>query len=178
MPASARAVIVLGMHRSGTSAMAGVLQLLGVELGPDLVPPGPFNVAGHFEHAGVVAIHDHVLAALGSSWDDVCPLPEGWHERADIAPLREELLTLVRRDFEQCPLWGLKDPRLCRLLPLWHGILAEVGCTPGYVIMMRNPAEVVASLHRREEFDRGHSYLVWLENILALEEHTRGRARV
>ena len=174
----ARALIVLGMHRSGTSAMAGLLHRLGVELGPDLMPPNPYNEAGHWEHAGIVGLHDRLLAALGSSWDDVCPLPERWWERPEVAPLRAELLALARRDFGGRPLWALKDPRLCRLLPLWHGIAADLGCRPCFVLMVRNPAEVTASLQRRDGFDPAHSHLAWIEHVLAAEQHSRGASRV
>src|SRR5262245_25143819 len=128
MPATARALLVLGMHRSGTSAMAGLLELLGVELGSNLLPPCPsFNPEGFFEQADLVAVHDRILDVLGSGWDDVCPLPEGWWEQDAIASLRIELASIVRREYGASPLWGFKDPRLCRLLPLWQSVLAELG---------------------------------------------------
>jgi len=174
----ARAIIVLGMHRSGTSAMTGLLHLLGVELGGHLMPPNPYNEAGHWEHADLVAIHDRLLATLGSAWDDACPLPDGWCEREAVGPLRAGLLAAARRDFGQSPLWGLKDPRLCRLLPLWHGIVAELGARAGFVIMVRDPVEVAASLRRRDGFTPAYAHLLWLEHCLATERHARGAPRV
>ena len=65
--AAPRALLVLGMHRSGTSAVAGALRLAGVDLGADLMAPAADNPKGFFEHAGVVAIHDRLLQALGRS---------------------------------------------------------------------------------------------------------------
>ena len=65
-------LFVLGMHRSGTSAMTGALQLVGAHPGDDLMPPSPDeNPLGYFEDRGIVAIHDAVLAAAGRSWSDI-----------------------------------------------------------------------------------------------------------
>ena len=73
-----RALLVLGMHRSGTSVAAGALRLAGVDLGTDLMAPAPDNPKGFWEHSGVVAIHEQLLAALGRAWNDPRPLPGGW----------------------------------------------------------------------------------------------------
>ena len=73
-----RALIVLGMHRSGTSAFSGVLNLLGVDLGAHLLPASNTNQSGYWEHEEIVAVHDRLLMALGSSWDDPSPLPPNW----------------------------------------------------------------------------------------------------
>ena len=73
-----RAILVLGMHRSGTSAVTGALRLCGVELGTELMQPGSDNPKGFWEHAGVVAIHERLLAALERSWNDPRPLPADW----------------------------------------------------------------------------------------------------
>src|SRR5215469_9555194 len=77
-PTERRAVFVLGMHRSGTSAVTRVLNLLGVELGTGLMAASPDNERGYWEHLGIVQEHDQLLEALGSSWDDVRALPPDW----------------------------------------------------------------------------------------------------
>ncbi|HLA78133.1 MAG TPA: sulfotransferase family protein, partial [Vicinamibacteria bacterium] len=77
-PATSVAVVVLGMHRSGTSALTGLLGLLGVELGSNLHPANEFNQAGYFEHLDLLDVHERLFRALGSSWDDPRPLPLGW----------------------------------------------------------------------------------------------------
>jgi hypothetical protein len=84
----------------------------------------------------------------------------------------------VQRDFARKPLWGIKDPRMCRLLPLWFGILAEVGCTVSCIIITRNPYEVAHSLAHRDGFPRPKSYLLWLAHVLEAEQRTRRCPRV
>jgi hypothetical protein len=162
------------MHRSGTSALMGVLHWLGVELGPSLLPAqAGVNDRGFWEHAEIVAVHDRLLAAIGSSWDDVCPLPDQWWKAQDVMPFRHELLHIVQRDFARVPLWGVKDPRICRLLPLWQDILAELGCPASYLIITRHPQEVACSLARRDGFPASKSYLLWLGHVLEAEQWTR-----
>ncbi|MGH2482289.1 MAG: sulfotransferase family protein, partial [Ktedonobacteraceae bacterium] len=63
------AIIVLGMHRSGTSAVAGMLNALGMYLGSDLMAPAADNPKGFYEHNGITNLHDELLSSLGSSWD-------------------------------------------------------------------------------------------------------------
>ena len=70
------ALIVLGMHRSGTSALAGSLRFLGVNLGEYLLEPNQSNIVGYFEHQSIYQIHEKLLQELNSSWDDVRNLPD------------------------------------------------------------------------------------------------------
>ena len=134
-----RALFVVGMHRSGTSALTGVLQLLGVELGGNLLPArAGVNDKGFFEHEDIYRLHNGLLEALGSAWDDVAPLPPQWLAAPETRRIREELAQIVRRDFGATPLWGLKDPRLCRTLPLWLDLLAELGVDSRAVAVERN----------------------------------------
>ncbi len=176
---SRRAVVVLGMHRSGTSAVAGCLHRLGVDFGPRLMPATEDNTRGYYEHIDIVNLHDRLLLALGGSWDETRPLPPGWlSDDAPTSRYRAELLDLLRRDLPTAPLWGIKDPRLCRLLPWWEPIWAAMDTRPLYVIVRRRPAEVAASLARREGFSAGKSHLLWLLHLLEAERTTRSGQRV
>jgi len=171
------AVLVLGMHRSGTSATAGALAKLGFSLGDDLVPPAEDNPGGYFEHAGVVAFSDDLLAALGSSWDDVRALPAGWTRSAAAAQvaatLRERLLPALRA---QRP-WALKDPRMCRLLPLWRAAFDDAGARVACLLVLRHPDEVAASLHARDGMPPLHAHLLWLRHVLESARASQGMAR-
>ncbi len=174
-----KAIIVLGMHRSGTSALTGMLSMLGADPGSELLPPKKdVNPKGFWEHKGIVEIHDRLLEALGSFWHDERALPENWWQLSVVVPFQLELVEVLRRDFGQSPLWIVKDPRLCRLLPMWLEVLREIGSTPHFVIMVRNPIEVVESLKRRDGFSEAKSYLLWLEHFLAAELWSRGYPRV
>ena len=170
-------VLVLGMHRSGTSAVAGALRLLGVDLGTELMQPGPDNPKGFWEHAGVVAIHDRLLAALDRSWNDPRPLPGQWLESEAAATAAAELESLLREEFGNAPLWGVKDPRMCRLLPLWLPVLGRMGVQPTALFVLRHPQEVAASLIARNDWPVGLSRLLWIEHLLDAEAASREMPR-
>ena len=177
--AARRVVVVLGMHRSGTSAVAGCLQRLGVDLGPRLMPATADNPRGYYEHVDVVNFHDRFLLALGRSWDETGPFPPGgWQDGEAANRYQAEMLALLRRDFATAPLWGLKDPRLCRLLPWWEPMWSKMDSEPLFVLVRRPPSDVAASLARREGFSAGKSHLLWLQHTLEAERFTRGKPRV
>lgn len=175
---SNRCLIVLGMHRSGTSAVAGVLSMLGADAGSSLMPAREDNPKGFWEHADIVAVHEKLLAHLGSDWNDVRRLPDGWWQRADVSPYRDDLRAIVQRDFSRSALWILKDPRMCRLLPLWLEILRDVGARPHFVISLREPGEVARSLERRDGILAAEAQLLWLEHLLDAERWSRSYPRV
>lgn len=173
------AIIVLGMHRSGTSALAGMLSLAGADPGPSLIPAEEgVNPKGFWEHEGIVDIHERLLEAIGSSWNDDRPLPEGWWRRADVEIFRNELLDTLSRDFSHSKLWVLKDPRICRLLPLWKRLLRDCGISPLFVICVRHPREVAMSLEQRNGIQDDRACLLWLEHLIDSERETRGMARI
>lgn len=176
-PSERRAIFVLGMHRSGTSAVTRVLNLLGVELGGGLMAASPDNERGYWEHMEIVQEHDRLLTALGSSWDDLRPLPVNWTKTPAAVEAAQRLRTLVECDFAGKPLWGLKDPRLCRLLPLWLPLLRAMRVTPHFVLVVRHPREVAASLAKRDHKNDAASALLWLRHTLEAERTTRGFPR-
>lgn len=173
------AVIILGMHRSGTSALTGSLGILGLQLGDSMRAPHPgVNAKGYWEHLDILRVHDRLLAYLGSSWDDVRPLPDGWGGDPRVAVFREEIVRILRRDFTDVPVWGLKDPRLCRLLPLWQGVFRDLGTEPYYILTHRHPWEVALSLRRRDGILPAKAALLTLNHQLEAEKWTRGQRRV
>src|SRR4051794_40170713 len=147
-----RAMVTLGMHRSGTSAVAGTLAQAGVTFGNQLMPPADENAKGFWEHLEIVRLHDQLLAKLGSSWDDERPLPAGWEQRRESIALQSSLAAIVERDFADTPIFGLKDPRLSRLLPLWLPIFKRLEIQPHFLLVVRHPWEVGQSLLRRNSF--------------------------
>ena len=173
-----RAVIVLGMHRSGTSALAGLLHELGLEMGPSLMSGrADENEKGFWEHEKIVSIHDRLLAHFGSSWSDPVPLPEGWHTRDFSRQCQDEICQVLEEDFGSRPMWALKDPRMCRLLPLWMPVFERLEITPLFLCIVRNPLEVAASLLRRDGMANDHALLLWLQYNLAAVESTAGSSR-
>ncbi len=172
------ALLVLGMHRSGTSAVTRLLNLLGAALPTQLMPPSPAdNPTGFWESQEITDIHDELLASVGSSWDDVSPMAADWHRSITAAPFRERIVRILRRDFDGSALFVLKDPRMCRLVPFWISVLDEFGAQPRFVIPVRNPLEVAASLKARDGFHAQRSQLLWLRHLLEAEAGSRRFAR-
>ena len=87
-------------------------------------------------------------------------------------------MAVLRRDFSAAPRWGLKDPRLCRLLPWWETLWPEMGSRPLFLLVRRAPAEVAASLARREGMSPAKAYLLWLRHTLEAEQATRNHDRL
>lgn len=151
-------LLILGMHRSGTSALTRVLNLCGVDLGTRLMPPAADNNQhGFWEHLDAVDVDERLLHHLGRSWWDTRSLPQGWLHAPGTASLRPRIGALVRDEFSGSPLWALKDPRLCRLLPLWLEELKAAGVQVKLVFMLRHPEEVTASLARRDGISAAES---------------------
>jgi hypothetical protein len=173
-----RALVVVGMHRSGTSATAGVLNLLGASL-PKAVMPAVLgaNDVGFFEPSRIVEIHDELLAAAGSFWHDTSPVPDAWFRSPPARAFGRTLKATYLEEYGDAPLTVLKDPRLCRLLPLWRAILASLNVTPLFVIPFRHPVEVAASLARLHGFSPRKSHVLWLQHVLLAEHESRGCSR-
>ena len=176
-PLQPKAILVAGMHRSGTSAVTRLVSLLGADLPQRvLAAPSPDNSKGHFESEPIIRLHDEMLLTLGSSWDDVRAVPSDFRASAALT-FRRRMVEALRQEFGQSPCFVLKDPRMCRFLPLWLDALAELKARPHFIITVRNPLEVVGSLHRRDGFTTAKSLLLWLRHVLAAEFHTRGHRR-
>ncbi|MDG1287222.1 MAG: hypothetical protein P8P30_06605 [Rickettsiales bacterium] len=169
------AIFILGMHRSGTSALARVVNLLGADLGNDLMAAAEDNQKGFFEHELIVQIHEQLLTELGLNWYDGLPLPDGWLETEAADTARTALAEILDNDFSESPLWAIKDPRQCRLMPLWIPLLEDREIEPHFIIAYRHPLEVAASLHKRDGMDQASALLCWLsytlEALLAAQGH-------
>jgi GT2 family glycosyltransferase len=172
--AGSTAILVLGMHRSGTSALSGVLHHLGVALGGNMMPPTTDNPRGYWEQADIVGIHNTAMAAYGLAWDDIRPMAPALLRDAAVA---RDLRMILSREFAGAPLWGIKDPRLCRLIPLWLPLLAELGAAPRFILALRHPADVAASLSVRDGIDESCAAILWLRHVLEAERGSRGWPR-
>ncbi|MFD1884905.1 hypothetical protein [Paenibacillus wenxiniae] len=174
------AVIVIGMHRSGTSLLAGVIRALGVHFGKEeqMVAPREDNPEGFWEHAEIVTIHDELLRTLSSSWDTTQPLPYEWWLTEEVQPFRQRLIQVITRDFAHLSLWGFKDPRASLLLPLWQSVLDELQIDVRYVMSLRNPLNVADSLYKRDQFDYDKSLAMYHLYMLSCLHDTYLRPRI
>ena len=170
-------LIILGMHRSGTSLLARISNILGADLGRDLMQPGHDNPSGFWEHNRIFEINEAILNTLGLAWGDPFALPKDWLSDPRIQPYKRRLADLLREEFSNSKLPCVKDPRLCRLLPLWKQVLNELNWEPCYLVCFRNPVEVERSLNTRNRFQPSRAYLLWLRYVLEAEQSSRGHKR-
>jgi hypothetical protein len=171
-----RAVCIVGFPRSGTSLVARLCNLHGVDFGPeaDLLPEAAGdNPRGYWEPRWINDLNDDLLERLGTTWWKPLYAEEGWERRPELAELRAQAAAALREKFSGSQIWGWKDPRTALTLPFWRQLV------PGaeYVLCVRNPADAIASLQRRpdptlsiEEWGR-----LWLEYIGRALRETAGR---
>lgn len=173
-------LIVLGMHRSGTSALTRGLQAIGVSLGDNLMPAFEGNNnKGFWEDLEIVALNDALLAELGMNWHSLGTLQQQHDWDALLKhPLASQAEAYLQAQTAQHPLFGLKDPRLTRLLPFWLEIFRRCNAEPVFLISSRDPLSVSRSLEKRDDFLRGKSYFLWLEHVLPALLDTSGYRRL
>ncbi len=173
----ARVVVIVLGARSGTSALAGTLGMLGCTLPRHLMGACSSNEKGHFEPADIASLHDALLAEVGSAWDDWRAFPKSWYGSAAYPVYIERLQAAFLDDYGDFTLAVLKEPRMCRMLPLWWRLLARVGAHAAPVFIYRDPVEVAQSLAARDASTMQHGLRYWLRNQLDSELTTRGRLR-
>jgi len=171
-------LVVLGMHRGGTSALARGLLTLGVSLGDNLWEAKPENERGFWEDRDVYALNEELLIELGETWNSV-----RLFDARKISPHRlEELLikgqTLLAGKLAGGGTYGFKDPRTSRLLFYWQRVFVALSLDPCYIIAARNPISVARSLLARNGLRVEQSYLLWMEHMLSALHGTEGCRRV
>jgi len=142
----AAGVIVLGVHRSGTSLLTAAVRDLGFALGDFPLKVGEENPKGYFEHPEIRAFNDRLFEFLGASWDN-------WgffsgaidFSTSEFSSFREEANALLHRCFGGLGGWAVKDPRMTHLLPFWEAVFSEYGIKTKRVMVIRNPGEIIES---------------------------------
>ena len=173
----AKAVVTLGMHRSGTSAMARALSLSGLSLPSNLMPSADDNPEGFWESRPIVEFNDALLDQLGLHWDSPFAYSVKPRGASLLKPRLREAVHLIGREFQSDLPIMLKDPRISLLAPFWDNALRQAGYDPRYIIMVRHPLEVARSLMERNRIPREKALLVWLSYNFAAERDTRGMRR-
>jgi hypothetical protein len=150
------------MHRSGTSALARGMQMLGVYLGDNFLSPRPDNPTGYWEDRYICELNERLLAALGLRWEDVALIDDSrWHD-AEIEALLDEAIEYLKSKFVSHALWGFKDPRTIRLLPFWQSALRRLEVSACYLVVIRNPRSIALSLRERQGMDEITAHFLWL----------------
>jgi glycosyltransferase involved in cell wall biosynthesis len=171
------ALVVLGMHRSGTSALSRALNLCGASL-PVNKRPAKLNnnEKGFWEPEEVIQLNERLFKTIGASWLNARFNLAGRPElRADFI---DDAAALLRAEYRGQPLILIKDPRICLLVPWWDEALRNAGYEPRYVIPVRNPLEVAGSLHARDGLPVDEGLALWLYYFDKAEADTRDACRV
>lgn len=164
-------VMVLGMHRSGTSAITGALEKLGIALHQKLLESNSFNPKGYFEGVDVTKLNDSLLLEMGSNWDDTrfpTHIPEDLIEK-----YLPEATKLIEREFAYTPIFAMKDPRFCVTFPVWELALKKLKIDLKIIFPYRNPLEIARSLRQRDGFSHEKSILLWAKHLLLSERYSR-----
>ena len=147
-----KAVIVLGMHRSGTSAFTAALQSIGVNLGKISDRSTPENARGYFENEAIQNFNEMLLKECKASWNNpfLINITNDVDDKLD--SYIDQALTILHEQFDDLTCWAMKDPRNCLLLPFWQKVIrkADIG-EIYYIHTIRNPLEVSESLKSRHK---------------------------
>ena len=158
VPSSGRPVVILGMHRSGTSVMTRVINLLGLPLcREDDIYAAPDNPTGHWESTSLVAFNDRLLDLFGGRFIAPAAMHDGWESDPAAVVMRDEA-DAVFRHAHPTTAWVWKDPRTCLTLPFWRSVWPHA---PVAVYVHREPLEVPLSLRRRDGLGKAHCVALW-----------------
>ena len=171
------AILVAGMHWSGTSTLMRMLNVVGCDLPATLSAAEPTGKAGHRESGKIVHLNDEILTSAGSSWREWTSFGPQWY----VSPAADRFLRRARETLEgeygDSPFFALEDPRICRLLPFWIEAVRAHGAEPVIVSPIRNPLDVTVSLEEHDGIDPSIGRLMWLRHVLDAEKDTRGMKR-
>ena len=152
-------LLIVGMHRSGTSLLGSLLPACGIAMPGPLIPGDTHNPEGYFERADVTALQEQLLIDLERWWPaprGMQPLPVSWLESPLGQTALAELVALLQPEAErQGGPWAIKDPRSSLLLPLWITACQQLGIPLKLLLAVRDPAEVMVSLVRRDQAATG-----------------------
>jgi lipopolysaccharide biosynthesis protein/glycosyltransferase involved in cell wall biosynthesis len=165
------------MHRSGTSALTRVLGALGAQLPSHSFRADDSNQTGYWEPAPLVELHNKMLAATGSGWNDWRAFDGAALPREEVAAYKAEIKRVIAEEYGQASLFLIKDPRVSRFAWIYEEVLAEEGIAVRFLLQNRHPKAVVASLSKRDGMTSGFASLIWLRHVLDAEAATRGKTR-
>lgn len=172
-------IVVLGMHRSGTSVITRSLKVLGIDLGNNLMAKAESNnPKGFWEDLDINNLNIDLLRALGHDWHTTIPISTIELTSSTVESFKLRAATILRKKLEHTTIFGLKDPRICRLLPFWQSVFDHLKTNVKYIIASRNPMSIARSLNKRDGFDFEKSYYLWLDHITHSITNTSEKLRI
>ncbi len=170
-------LIITGMHRSGTSMITRILNICGLYIGPEnkLMPPGGDNPKGFWESAEIMNINGRIMSTYFGDWENPPKLPYlFWHDKKmdDIHRIIKNFVTTYT---QHAKWWGMKDPRFCLTLPIWHYWIKD----PKILVCLRDPLSVADSLMRRDQkLTLDKCILLWSQYMRSLLDYTSRENRI
>jgi hypothetical protein len=172
------AILILGMHRSGTSALTWLLGRLGAALPNDAIAATGDNARGYWESQALVKADDQLLRVARSSWFDPRPLDLSRLPADGLRSRTARIRAAIEAGWGEASLLAIKDPRQCRFVPTIAQVLEEMGIEPRAVLMLRKPGEIARSLESRDGTTPAYAHLLWLRHMMDAERATRAMRRV
>ncbi len=161
-------IIVVGMHRSGTSVISRSLSVLNIPLGNNLMTADDSNPKGYYEDMDIYELNERLLWHIGQLWDTSEPLPIDVHSSL-YEKFGSEAIELIKTKMINTDIFSFKDPRNSIFLPFWKKVIETLNIQIKYIFVFRNPLSVIDSLFKRDEFTREKSLRLWLKyNLLGL----------
>ena len=169
-------ILVVGMHRSGTSLVARGLHAMGVNLGPRIdTTPHPANPHGHWEHSDIWQAQERLLIRFGREWhSSPGPLPARWLDWPDCRATIDRFVELAREELAAHGHWLVKDPRSSLLIPLWREVAQRVGVELRILRVIRAADDVAASLAARNAMPRELAVRIWSDHQRSIDRDTGG----
>jgi hypothetical protein len=176
-PTKRQVIVVLGMPRSGTSLLANMIHVMGVNLGNNMVKANENNPEGYWENADISQLQQQILERpnlFEVPTNSLLPVPPQSARSSEFKIAKQQLVELVARELGQVPgLWGFKDARTTRLLPIWKEVFEALDLEPVYLLSLRNPLAVAASMAKLWETSPGLAQLMWITHNLDVLSGTR-----
>lgn len=174
MEKTKKLLVVLGMHRSGTSAVMSALASLGAALGDDLLPAGKDNPKGFFEDKAINDLNIEMLETIGQHWFSLSLVTDAHVEHLIAAGYLRRAKLLLLEKMQGHTIFGFKDPRVSKLFKFWLRVFSELDVETNYVLCLRHPLSVAKSLQQRNKTPLYKGYMLWLSyNFALIEELSR-----
>lgn len=160
-------VVILGMHRSGTSALAGALPSIGAEMGNSLLSADHRNEKGYWEDQDIKSFNDGLLQNIDSRWDHISAVSEKDLRHLRAGGFDRTAVKILKNKISGFDIYGLKEPQITKLLPFWLEVFEQLGGNCQFVVSLRNPLSSAISLTKRDGLTRQHGYWLWFNHMVA-----------
>ena len=171
-------LLVLGMHRSGTSLVTNIMESFGCYVGEefDLYSVREDNIKGFWERKDVVDLNNEILLELGCEWNKIFSFNlDGLNdiEKAKLPMFRNEINNIIKKLDDRKP-WVIKDPRLSLLFNFWKNELNDPIC----ILTHRNPIDIASSLRKRDNIPVPMGIALWMKYSFVLNKSIKNEKKI